>query len=65
MKVISTKPAKSVKKRKICEGCGSTIEYVPNDVITLWSGTDYGGGPDGATGFKCPTCNKNVIITRW
>lgn len=45
--------------------CAAVIEYVPNDVVLLWSGTDYGGGPDGAKGFKCPNCGKNVIIDRW
>jgi predicted RNA-binding Zn-ribbon protein involved in translation (DUF1610 family) len=65
MKIISVKPAKSVVKRVVCKDCGAKIEYTPNDVITLWSSRDYGGGPDGATGFKCPNCSKNIIITRW
>ena len=65
MKIISTKPDKSVVKRKVCNNCGITLEYVPADVVTLWSGKDYGGGPDGAMGFKCPNCGKNVITERW
>jgi predicted RNA-binding Zn-ribbon protein involved in translation (DUF1610 family) len=64
-RVISKGPDKSVAKEVVCQGCGATIEYVPNDVVTLWSGTDYGGGPDGAEGFKCPECGKNVILKRW
>lgn len=54
-----------VTKRILHKHCGRTIEYVPADVITLWSGTDYGGGPDGAKGFKCPHCRENVILERW
>lgn len=45
--------------------CGMIIEYVPNDVVELWSGTDYGGGSDGAKGFKCPHCGENFITHRW
>lgn len=55
----------AIKKRVSCEECAAIIEYVPKDVITLWSGKDYGGGPDGAKGFKCPNCNENVILERW
>lgn len=62
-KVIGIDEAK--KKRATCKGCCAINEYVENDVITLWSGTDYGGGADGATGFKCANCGNNVIITRW
>jgi len=65
MKIIYKGPHESVVKKVVCKECGATIEYVPNDVETLWSGKDYDGGPDGATGFKCPQCGKNVILTRW
>lgn len=56
---------KAVVKRITCGECAARVEYTPNEVVTLWSGTDYGGGPDGATGFKCPGCGENIIITRW
>lgn len=52
-------------KKCTCEHCAALLEYVENDIITLWSGTDYGGGPDGAKGFKCPQCGQNVILERW
>lgn len=66
MRVIKKgKPDKSVVKRIVCRNCGATIEYVPNDVRTLWEGTDYGGGPDGAKGFECPECKERVITERW
>lgn len=52
-------------KRCSCSNCATKIEYVDNDIVTLWSGTDYGGGPDGAKGFKCPNCGANVILERW
>ena len=65
VKVVKRKPSKKVKKRAVCDGSGVTLEYVPNDVRTLWSGTDYGGGPDGAKGFDCPDCGERVIVERW
>lgn len=55
----------SAKKRITCRSCASIVEYVPKDVETLWQGTDYSGGPDGAKGFKCPHCGRNVIVERW
>lgn len=66
-RVIKKEPDPSVKKEIVCRGCGATIEYVPNDVKTLWSGTDYGGGPDGAKGFRCPNrgCNHQIITEQW
>jgi hypothetical protein len=47
------------------KACGTKLRYVPNDVVNLWSGKDYSGGSDGANGFKCPACGKDVIIERW
>ncbi len=61
-RVVGT--AKEVMKRIACQ-CGARIEYAPAEVKTLWSGTDYGGGPDGAEGFKCPKCGENIITKRW
>lgn len=55
----------SVKKEITCRNCATKLRYTPSDVVTLWSGTDYGGGPDGAEGFKCPKCNRDIIINRW
>ena len=45
--------------------CGMVIEYVPNDVVTLWEGMDIGGGPSGAEGFKCPHCGNDFVTRRW
>ena len=56
---------KVVAKQVTCGGCGATVEYVPNDVRLLWSGTDAGGGPDGARGFNCPSCRKEIHTERW
>lgn len=55
----------TAKKRVTCHECASVVEYTPGEVRNLWSGTDYGGGADGADGFKCPKCNHNIIIRRW
>lgn len=45
--------------------CGRVIEYTQSEVRNLWSGKDYGGGPDGADGFRCPHCGENIITKRW
>lgn len=65
-RVVETTPDPSVVKRAICrEGCGCTVEYVPNDVKTLWSGRDISGCSEGEKGFKCPKCKKNIVVERW
>lgn len=63
LKVVGQDPGAA--KRITHTECGAVIEYHPIDVVNLWSGTDYSGGSDGADGFKCPNCGKNVIIRRW
>ena len=55
----------SVMKRVTCHHCGAINEYAPQEVRVLWSGTDYSGGPDGAKGFVCAACGKEVITERW
>lgn len=54
-----------VFKQCTCRECGAVNEYVPNDVRILWSGKDYSGGSDGAKGFNCANCGKEVIVERW
>lgn len=55
----------AVMKKATCRKCGAINEYRPNEVVVLWSGQDYGGGSDGAKGFKCGYCNEHVIVERW
>ena len=55
----------SILKRATCRQCGAINEYMPKEVRVLWSGTDYGGGPDGAEGFNCANCGEHVITKRW
>ena len=62
-KIVGKDPA--VTKRATCRHCGSINEYTPGEVWTLWSGTDYSGGADGAKGFHCASCGKEVITERW
>lgn len=64
VRVVETKPAPEVVKKVVCGGCGSTLEYVPNDVKRR-DGTDIGGGPDGETWVGCPNCHKRAIIRSW
>lgn len=55
----------TVKKRATCRNCGGIHEYMDSEVRNLWSGKDYGGGSDGADGFSCTQCGKDIIIRRW
>lgn len=55
----------SAVKRITHQECGAILEYTKNEVRSLWRGTDYGGGSDGADGFTCPNCGKDVITRRW
>lgn len=55
----------SFLQKATCRHCGAINEYRPSEIVTLWSGTDYSGGPDGAEGFKCGNCGENVITKRW
>lgn len=48
-----------------CDKCASRLQYTESEVRNLWSGTDYGGGPDGADGFDCPNCGNQVHVRRW
>lgn len=60
----SEDPAPEVVKEIVCGNCASTLEYVPKDVKN-YSGTDYGGGPDGREWIDCPECNAQVTIRSW
>jgi len=62
-KVVGFNP--KVLKQATCQKCSAINEYSPNEVRTLWSGTDYSGGPDGAEGFTCGNCGDDVITKRW
>lgn len=64
VKVLSKKPAREVEKKITCHNCGARLSYVPNDV-KVYSGTDYGGGPDGEEWINCPNCRKRVTIRSW
>jgi hypothetical protein len=55
----------TAKKRITHRECATVIEYTENEVQPLWRGKDYSGGSDGADGFPCPKCGKNVIVNRW
>jgi DNA-directed RNA polymerase subunit RPC12/RpoP len=55
----------SAVKYITCRQCAARVEYTPGEVRNLYSGTDYGGGPDGADGFNCPACGKQIHVRRW
>lgn len=52
-------------KKISCSNCAAKLEYTESEVRNLWSGTDYGGGSDGADGFNCPNCGSLVHVRRW
>jgi hypothetical protein len=62
-KVVGTNP--SAVKQITCWNCAAIVEYTKGEVRNLWSGTDYGGGSDGADGFNCPNCGKEIHTRRW
>lgn len=47
-----------------CRDCGAILEYVKKDVKS-YSGTDYGGGPDGMDWVDCPKCGGKAVIRSW
>lgn len=55
----------SVLKRATCRACGTINQYAPGEVRILRQGRDWGGGPDGAEGFNCACCGKEVIVRSW
>ena len=52
-----------VRKRTVCKGCGHEVFYTEND-IQKYSGTDYGGGPDGRWWIVCP-CGHQITLKSW
>lgn len=55
----------SAVKRITCRSCAAILEYTENEVRSLWSRKDYSGGSDGADGFNCPSCGKEIHTKRW
>ena len=61
VKIIKTEPDRKVIKEVVCNNCGVTLQYVPNDVKN-YVHNDYGGGSDTIYYIDCPACNKKVDI---
>lgn len=62
-KIVGHDP--SVTKRATCRHCGAINEYTPNEVRNLYSGRDISGGSDGADGFNCAGCGKEIYTRSW
>lgn len=60
VKIIKKGPGKEAT----CRECGSLLSYLPADV-KKYSGTDYGGDPDGREWIVCPNCGEDVILKSW
>lgn len=54
----------AAKKRVTCKQCSAIVEYTDHEVKS-YSGTDYGGGPDGQEWVDCPNCGGRAIIRSW
>lgn len=61
--MVSTIPHASVVKEVICSNCGSTLQYVPNDVKSRMH-SDYTGCTEIVTYIECPVCSKEIIVRR-
>jgi DNA-directed RNA polymerase subunit RPC12/RpoP len=61
IRIIDTKPHKSVVKEVVCKNCGSTLEYTPSDVQRSYT-TDYTGGKDYYNFVKCPSCSHEIVV---
>lgn len=61
--VVSTVPHASVVKEVVCGNCGSTLQYVPNDVKTKTI-SDYLGDKDTIRYIECPVCNHQKYVLR-
>ena len=55
----------TVKQRYTCSCCGAINEIIKNEIRTLYSGKDYGGGTDVQKGFNCANCGEKVITEWW
>lgn len=62
--VVSTVPHPSVIKEIVCNNCGSTLDYVPNDIKLKWV-SDYTGDRERVKYIKyidCPVCDHNLQV---
>ena len=61
VRIVKVEPHPTVVKEAICKGCGATLEYVPNEVVSEYH-RDYDGGGDTYYHIVCPNCNKKVNV---
>lgn len=63
VKIIKSEPDNSVVKRIICKHCGSTLEYVPNDIKKRNEISN--GCLEGCKYIVCANCKKVIILNVW
>ena len=61
VQIVKLDPHHSVVKEAICRGCGATLSYVPNDVVSRYE-RDYTGSGDTYKHIVCPNCSKQVSV---
>lgn len=62
MKVLNMNPHPSVVRQLVCKSCGSTLEYVPQD-IKLRVDVSYDCSRDVVHFITCPVCNKDNYVS--
>lgn len=60
--IVKLAPHPTVVRQVVCkEGCGATLEFVPNEVQhRTW--VDYGGDNNQVDYIICPNCSKEVQV---
>lgn len=61
MKIIDNTPHYTVVKQKICQHCGVTLEYVPNDVKAKTE-SDWYGNIEYIEYLECPNCKAELVV---
>ena len=55
---------KQLVKRATCRNCTSMLEYTQSEVESRIH-RDYGGGSDVIAFIRCPSCGKQVHVSRY
>ena len=64
VRIVKVEPHPTVVKEAICQGCGATLEYVPNEVQTR-SYKDYDDGNNVVKYITCPNCSGEVKVKEY
>lgn len=67
VKVVKAEPDSKIVKEVVCQTCGCTLQYVPNDVKTYQASYYYDGSNDTEYYIDCanPECSNRVFVGRY